>query len=945
MAFPPGFLDELRSRVSLADLVGKRVKLARKGREYGGLCPFHNEKTPSFYVVEDKQFFHCFAGETLVTTADGPVLIAELAGRTATILTRGGRWQAAQFRSFGLQQLRRIELSRNGVRKVLHATSGHRWFVRGRSSAAVTTELRPGHRLESVWPVKRTRWDLDPAGVRHGIVFGDGSVQRKAGAGYGTVNLHASKADDLAIWFRGYQPSSRIRDGGQEYVRAYGGRDFEHMKCLPPATADEDYLLGFIAGYLATDGHVAKDGTVMLHSTDAKALDGIRYIAERLGIGTFGVTTQQRRGYLSKDTPIARIHFVNGTLAPEFFLRSEAQERFKASSKRFERLRWAVQSVTETDRVEEVFCAEVPGEHAFALADNILTGNCFGCGAHGDAIGFVMRSENLDFIEAIERLAGLAGVAVPQQTPQEREKAQRQKTLLEALAAAAGFYEERLWSPAGRAGREYLAARGLDEETMRRFRLGWAGEDRNALRRALSPEFPLPLLLEAGLLHASDRGGEPYDFFRERVIFPIGDRAGRVIAFGGRALGPNGAAGAPPKYLNSPEHPLFEKGRVLYGLSAARVALGALGSARETEAGGAGAIVTEGYMDVIALHRAGFTTAVAPLGTALTEAHLTELWRLAPEPVLCFDGDAAGERAALRALHRALPLLKPGRSLRFVTLPAGEDPDSLIANSGAAAFADLLRVAKPLAEVLWQIELAARSIETPERRADLEHRLMAHAGQIADRSVQAEYRRFLRERLFALGRTGKPSAARRFPRVPSSPIPALRGDAPPPPPVPGRRQREVLLGMLLEHPFLVAEAHEEIAALDFPEPELDRLRRGILQLDVDFPGLDAEALRQHLGQSGFAMTVDAVISALTEHAGSLSRRADDGAVRTWWGHLVRMLRDGGKSKLASAGNAPAHDLTVPEAWERHQAAKEGEAQEGFSEDEFPPGRAEGASPR
>src|SRR5271163_5142751 len=307
--------------------------------------------------------------------------------------------------------------------------------------------------------------------------------------------------------------------------------------------------------------------------------------------------------------------------------------------------------------------------------------HCFGCGAHGDAIGFLMRADNLDFIEAVERLAGEAGIAVPQQTPQERERAQRQKTLLEALAAAANFYEERLWSPSGARGREYLAARGLDEDTMRRFRLGWAGDDRNALRRALTPEFPLPLLLEAGLLHASDRGGEPYDFFRERVIFPIGDRAGRVIAFGGRTI-----SDAQPKYLNSPEHPLFEKGRVLYGLSAARV-----DAAKEAEAGGAGIIVTEGYMDVIALHCAGFTIAVAPLGTALTESHLGELWRLAPEPVLCFDGDAAGQRAAARAAVRALPLLAPGHSLRFATLPPGEDPDSLIRASGAPAFAELLR--------------------------------------------------------------------------------------------------------------------------------------------------------------------------------------------------------------------------------------------------------------
>ena len=556
--------------------------------------------------------------------------------------------------------------------------------------------------------------------------------------------------------------------------------------------------------------------------------------------------------------------------------------------------------------------------------------HCFGCGAHGDAIGFVMRSESLDFIEAIERLAGIAGVQVPQQTPLEREKAQRQKTLLEALAAAARFYEEGLWSPAGRAGRDYLAGRGLDEETMQRFRLGWAGDDRNALRRALTPEFPVPLLMEAGLLHASDYGGEPYDYFRERVVFPIGDRAGRVIAFGGRAMGD-----AQPKYLNSPEHPLFEKGRVLYGLSAARV-----NAAKEAEAGGAGVIVTEGYMDVIALHRAGFTTAVAPLGTALTEAHLGELWRLAPEPVLCFDGDAAGQRAALRALHRALPLLKPGQSLRFVTLPQGEDPDSLIRNAGPAAFEQLLRLAKPLAEVLWQSELDAKPITTPERRADLERRVMAQAGVIADRTVQAEYRRFLRDRLFALGR---PNAARTkfrekagaFPRMSPPPFAALRGAAPPPPAAPGRRQREILIGMLLEQPFLIAEAYEDIAGLDFREPELDSLRRAILEVEVLSPGLDAEALRQHLGQNGFATAVDAVVSALAGHAGFLSQISGGEDIRQAWAHVLRMARSGGSGDLAGAANSLAPFL----------ALQGREAQEGFAEDEFPPSRATGVSPR
>src|SRR6266566_10131374 len=258
--------------------------------------------------------------------------------------------------------------------------------------------------------------------------------------------------------------------------------------------------------------------------------------------------------------------------------------------------------------------------------------HCFGCGAHGDAIGYVMRADNLDFIEAIERLAAEAGLAVPQQTPQERERAQRQKTLLEALAAAADFYEQRLWSSAGTRARDYLTARGLDEETIRRFRLGWAPEDRQALRRALGKDFPEQMLVEAGLVRMPEHGGNPYDYFHARVMFPIGDRAGRTIAFGGRTIGDD-----QPKYLNSPDTPLFEKGRVLYGWAAARANI-----ARDADPIGPGVIVTEGYMDVIALHRAGFSTAVAPLGTALTEFQLQELWRLAREPVLCLDSDKAG---------------------------------------------------------------------------------------------------------------------------------------------------------------------------------------------------------------------------------------------------------------------------------------------------------------
>src|SRR5205814_1204303 len=279
---------------------------------------------------------------------------------------------------------------------------------------------------------------------------------------------------------------------------------------------------------------------------------------------------------------------------------------------------------------------------------------------------------------------------------------------------AAKFYEARLWSPAGTRGREYLMARGLDEETIRRFGLGWASDDRQALRRARSSEFPEALLIEGGLLRRPEGGGEPYDYFRGRVLFPIGDRAGRVIAFGGRTMGDD-----QPKYLNSPDTPLFEKGRVLYAWAAARTNL-----ARSETGEAPAVIVVEGYMDVIALHRAGFGTAVAPLGTALTEAHLQELWRLSPEPVLCLDGDTAGGRAQWPKARPASPQ-RAARAAIPGILSAGEMP-------------------------------------------------------------------------------------------------------PPPPRSPARLRREILLRMLLQHPFLAGEASEEIAALDFPEPELDRLRREIL---------------------------------------------------------------------------------------------------------------------
>jgi DNA primase len=519
--------------------------------------------------------------------------------------------------------------------------------------------------------------------------------------------------------------------------------------------------------------------------------------------------------------------------------------------------------------------------------------HCFGCGAHGDAIGFVMRANNLDFLEAVEQLAGRAGLPVPEATPEERGRAQRQKTLLEVLEAAAGFYEHRLWAPTGERALEYLRGRELDDDTIRRFRLGWAPGERQALRRALGADFSEALLVEAGLLHRPP-DGDPCDYFRGRVMFPIGDRAGRIIAFGARVLG-----GGQPKYLNSPEHPLFAKGRVLYGWSTARAA----GTEHSQ------AIVTEGYMDVIALNRAGFATAVAPLGTALTESQLHELWRLGPEPILCFDGDDAGRRAALRALHRALPLLRPGCSLRFAALPAGEDPDSLVRSGGPPAFAQVLAAAQSLSDMLWESEVRGAARDTPERIARIRSRLSEHVRMISDPTVRFEFETLFKRRC-------DPWPAR---RKTAARVAAVHDGPPRPIRPPGKLRREILLRILLQYPGLIDEVAGQLARVEIPEPELDKLRAEILHVATLQRGLDAPALRQHLLLNGFAATIERLLSRSVD-AGFLVRRSDLSLVREDCARVIRLLIQDDASGTTETGGRMIDDV-APESWERFRAVK------------------------
>ncbi len=463
--------------------------------------------------------------------------------------------------------------------------------------------------------------------------------------------------------------------------------------------------------------------------------------------------------------------------------------------------------------------------------------HCFSSGEHGDVISWVMKTEGLGFADAVERLAGQAGLAMPRSSPAERQAAERRRGLQEALEAACSWFEEQLRATAGQEALAYLEGRGLTQETIAAFRLGYAPDARGLLRRTLNAQgFADPTLVSAGLIKQPEEGGEPRDYFFNRVIFPIADRQGRILAFGGRAL----AKDARAKYLNSPDSEVFHKGQVLYNLHRARRAAHDSGEL----------IVAEGYMDVIALDQAGFPAGVAPLGTAMTELQIQEAWRLAPEPTVCLDGDTAGQRAAFRALDRALPLLRAGKSLKFATLPKGEDPDSLVRGQGPAAFRACLEQARPLVEVLWQRETAGQRFETPEQRAGLRRRLMDAAAAIREPELRDEYRVVLQDRFDgafrrARGRqTGRDGGPRRLAACYVKPSPRQWA----------LQEQRVLWATLINHPELIEDLVEEVAAFDIHERALEGLRDRMLawcseELNAGRQ-LDAERLQAHLSQTG-----------------------------------------------------------------------------------------------
>jgi DNA primase len=537
----------------------------------------------------------------------------------------------------------------------------------------------------------------------------------------------------------------------------------------------------------------------------------------------------------------------------------------------------------------------------------------FSSGQNGDIFKFVMLTEGLSFPEAVERLAEEAGLPIPKPSPREAEQEDERARLYALLEAAARFFAEQLGRPVGAEARRYLDKRGLTAGAIARFRLGYAPNDRSALREHLAKAgFTTTEMTASGMLVTGEDIAVGYDRFRHRIIFPICDMKGRVIAFGGRALDPD----APAKYLNSPETPLFHKGANLYNFH----------HARSPSHDKAQVIAVEGYMDAIALAEAGFPQTVAPLGTALTEDQIRLLWRMAPEPVLCFDGDAAGRRAAFRAVETVLPHLRPGFSVQFAFLPDGLDPDDLVRQHGAAELQAILDTKLlPLFDVLMQREEQQQqgAASTPEQRASLEARLQGLVARIADRSVRAHYERELRETLWTKnrkivreiagsdGRRGPRFVGKRrdntaldwrlaaratersrlgaLPRAAGLAAAAMRSNELAERSLPLPARETLLIATLLNHPWLLEARCEEVAELALTSPPLVCLRAALLALLAEHIALDRDEVRSQLTKLGLDKVVAMIERAITHRSDRFALAdADTTSVEAGWGHAVAL---------------------------------------------------------
>ncbi len=547
---------------------------------------------------------------------------------------------------------------------------------------------------------------------------------------------------------------------------------------------------------------------------------------------------------------------------------------------------------------------------------------CFGCHEKGDAIGFVMATENLSFIEAVKLLAAEAGMQVPERDPRAQEKADRRESLVEVMEAAARFYMMQLSGGGGAEARRYLEGRKLDRAAQERWGLGFAPAGWDALRTHLTGKgIAVEKLVEAGLAKTSDKGRAPYDTFRNRIIFPIRDARGRCIAFGGRAMDPDDNA----KYLNSPETPLFDKGRTLFNMGPARAA-----------AGNAPLIVAEGYMDVIALVEAGYEASVAPLGTAITEDQLRLMWRMSPEPVVALDGDAAGQRAAMRAMDLALPLIEAGQSLRFCLMPPGQDPDDVLRAGGRAAMDRLLAQAQPMIDLLWRAETDGRTLDTPETRAALDKSLRARLGRIKDPSLRRHYGDAIKERRWHLfnprrkrtpwvpgrGRT-PPQEATTTTRASAL---ALGGEA-----VEQGLREQVVLAILIRFGDLLPRVEDALAEIEFRGEGHAAIARAILRCGEVAPEERSSELSRDLPDGALEKLLSA------RHLGvvpALRGEDRDLAAICLGEELARMLAEQGAAReIAEAMEDLAAETGEALTWRLGEAARaRNHAEHGSAED-------------
>ena len=493
---------------------------------------------------------------------------------------------------------------------------------------------------------------------------------------------------------------------------------------------------------------------------------------------------------------------------------------------------------------------------SFYVNDEKQFYHCFGCEAHGDAVGFVMQHDNLSFPEAIELLATQVGMEVPKQSFEDKEYSKKEKSLYALCDESAKWFEAQLHDPKNKEVLNYISGRGLSSETLNAFRLGYAPSDDQALRKVLLAQgFTDAQMIEAGVLKLSTtQGREPYGFFRDRLIFPVADARGRIVAFGGRVLPdhlrpPQRGDFKPPKYINSADTPLFHKGRTLYAGQHARL------SAKEHKL-----IVVEGYMDVIACHQAGFRGAVAPLGTALTEEQISLLWKMIPldekEPVLCFDGDEAGYRAAVRAVERVLPLLKPQQSVRIAFLPECEDPDTFIREKGTGAFEKLVNNARSLVDFLWSHQIAGKKFDTPESRAGLAAKLDELATQIPEGQLQYYYKQMFRDKMREfLGNSWKDFKGKKSKTASLISLPSV-----------GQKKAEtmipqIMLLTVLNHPDIYPYIASEFHRLELGTPELENLYHhtvDILEnnLSEEEDDIDSATLLNQLKEHGLSDFLD-----------------------------------------------------------------------------------------